>query len=199
MAITYVGAGAVAGANPVAVPTGYAAGDLFILFVSGAGSKTTPSGWTLATTVAATSYVFTKIATASESAVTLNTFQAAGSAVIVAYRGVTGAYQVNATMTVGTATTSPNANSITTTVPNERIIWLYATTTPAATLTANASTTSRVNSAPTASKYGLLIADVAQASVGAITQRPATASVSRTWAVGALGLVPKSSDFFLMF
>lgn len=190
MAISFVGSGAVASANPVAVPTGYAAGDVLILVAAGVGSQTTPSGWTLVTSVTGTTFVYTKIATASESAVTLSGFTTTGTAVMVAYRGCSGVYQTNATMAIGAGTTAPNTNAITTLYSPQTVVYLSGTTNQSATLTTNAGTTSRVLRSPTASKYGLIIADAAQATAGAITQRPSTSSINSTWASGAIALAP---------
>jgi hypothetical protein len=194
MAISFVAAGAVAtGTNPtVAVPTGYATDDFLVLAVAANAAVTTPAGWTLIGSQITTPriYLYRKFATSSESSVTVTVASTTAVGVMLAYRGV------NTTDTISTGRTATSTtiatNTLTTTYANEYVVSAYAMTIGAATWTAPASTTSRVDSASTAALDGLLIVDELQAAAGVSTARTATSSVSK--ALGAISFSIYTSD-----
>jgi hypothetical protein len=185
MAISFVGAGTVqTGANStVDVPSGYAAGDTLLIVTSGTATPTTPTNWVSIYAQGANRFltVFLKIATASESSVTLVQSGTSSKAVMLAYRG-TSYFDVVGTVATGTST-SPATTSQTTRFANDYVVSFYATqlnATPS-TWTAPASTTSRVNSGNSASVTGMLIVDELQVSAGASATRTATLSSSTAW------------------
>jgi hypothetical protein len=185
MAISFVGAGTVqTGANStVNVPAGIAAGDTLLIFTSGTATPTTPTNWTSIFFQGTGRYltVLLKIATASESSVTLVQSGTSSKAVMLAYRG-TSYFDVVGTVATGTST-SPATTSQTTRFANDYVVSFYATqlnATPS-TWTAPASTTSRVNSGNSASVTGMLIVDELQVSAGASATRTATLSLSTAW------------------
>jgi hypothetical protein len=186
MAISFVGAGAVStGANStVAVPAGIAAGDTLLIVTSGTTpTPTTPTDWVSIYAQGSLRFltVFLKIATASESSVTLVQSGTSSKAVMLAYRG-TSYFDVVGTVATGTST-SPATTSQTTRFANDYVVSFYATqlnATPS-TWTAPASTTSRVNSGNSASIAGMLIVDELQAAAGASATRTATLSSSTAW------------------
>jgi hypothetical protein len=181
MAISFVAAGTVAsGTNPtVTVPTGYAAGDLLIIAITGT-TVTTPTGWTLLSSnaTAPICFVYYKTASASESSVVMTSASTNTRVVMVAYRGQSG-LDVTGTFKQAAAGNSTIAtNSLTTTTNNDYIISFYAQTTIAQTWTAPASTNTRVNASGTASVRGILLVDELQTSAGATTVRTATTSAA---------------------
>ena len=194
MPISFVAAGAVAtGTNPtVAVPAGYATDDFLVLAVAANAAVTTPAGWTLIGSQATTPriYLYRKFATSSEPSVTVTVASTTAVGVMLAYRGV------NTTDTISTGRTATSTtiatNTLTTTYANEYVVSAYAMTIGAATWTAPASTTSRVDSAGTAALDGLLIVDELQAAAGVSTARTATSSVSK--ALGAISFSIYTSD-----
>jgi hypothetical protein len=205
MAISYVGAGAVATGTSLvlAVPAGYAAGDtLFIAVVNSnaTGSFTTPSGWTQrgSTGTARLTTVYTKTATASESSVTITAPNSLDVGVMVCYRGISG-FDVSSNAN-GTSA-SPATTSITTTTANDYIVSVYSSG-ASAIWTAPASTTARVTQNGVAStNIGLLIVDELQAAAGASTVRTASSTTSSTWDALAISFSPSvtnTGNFFFM-
>lgn len=201
MAISFVNAGATQlGTNPVVpVPSGYAAGDLLIIFVSSGSAPTTPSGWTV---LYSSGFLFAyyKTAGASESSVTLS----AGSntcAAMCAYRGV-GGIDVVGSSNSG-ASTSPATVSQTTTRDNDFVISIYQdTAATSATWTAPASTTSRVSSGSDGSHRGLLVVDELKATAGTTTARTATLSTTNGWSSITASIYPGTllnSNFLMLF
>jgi len=196
MAISFVAAGTVGSGTSAApgFPTGYAVGDLLLVFCSGSGSgpiTIAPTGWTkYASTSAQLLTVFYKFATStSEAAVTLSGGSTSCKAVIVAYRGV-GAIQTAAAFTTSSTTTLTTA-SLTTIAANEYVVsWFGAGATPAATFSTPTGTTSRFNSGSSGSIAGLLVVDELQASAGASATRSTTLSNSPSSAAGAIALLP---------
>jgi hypothetical protein len=192
MAISFVAAGAVAtGSSPtVPVPAGYQQGDLLVIALAANALPSTPTGWTLIANQTTTPaiYVFRKFATGSETSVLVTSSSTATSAVMLAYRGV------SATDTVSTGTTATSTTiatgTLTTSYANEYVVSIYGMTTGAATWTAPASTTSRVNSAGTASVDGLLVVDELQAAAGVSTARTATSSVSKALSAISFSIIP---------
>lgn len=182
MPISFVGAGTVqTGANPtVDVPSGYAAGDALLIVTVGSTNPTTPTNWTQINSGLGGGRLITvllKIATASESSVALSGLAGTTTkAVMLAYRGTSYFDVVGGNSGVTSTTITPT--SLTTRFANDYVLNFYSCTNTAATITAPASTTTRVNSASTASVTGLLIVDELQATVGAIAARTATFSVS---------------------
>ena len=188
MAISFVGAGTAASGNPatLTVPSGYAAGDLLLIFATTTGGASTPTGWEVVTNASVNTIIYSKIATNSESSVVYSSGGSASSAVMLAYRGV-GYVDVVGTNSSGTNLT-PTTNSLTTRFANDWVISFYSTNNTAATITAPASTTQRSNQSPTGTTRGLLIADESQALAGASTTRAATLSTTVTWAARAIAL-----------
>ena len=198
MAISFVGAGTVqTGANStVDVPAGIAAGDTLLIVTSGTAIPTTPTNWVsiYAQGTGRNLTVFLKIATASESSVTLVQSGTSSKAVMLAYRG-TSYFDVVGTVATGTST-SPATTSQTTRFANDYVVSFYATqlnATPS-TWTAPASTTSRVNSGNSATVTGMLIVDELDAVAGATTSRVATLSSSTAW--GAVAISFKEPQVF---
>jgi len=188
MAISFVGAGTVQTGSSVTlpVPSGYAAGDLLLIFLSTIGSPTTPTGWEIVTNASGNTVIYSKIATSSEASVSLSTGSALTPSVMLAYRGV-GYVDVVGTNSSGT-NLAPTTNSLTTRFANDWVISFYTTNNTAATITAPASTTQRSNQSPTGTNRGLLIADESQAIAGASTTRIAAVSNTVTWAARAIAL-----------
>jgi hypothetical protein len=185
MAISFVGAGTVqTGANStVDVPAGYAAGDTLLIVTSGTATPTTPTNWVSIYAQGANRFltVFLKIATASESSVTLAQSGTSSKAVMIAYRG-TSYFDVVGTVGNGTSIL-PATNSLTTRFANDYVVSFYATqlnATPS-TWTAPLLTTSRVNSGNSTTVTGMLIVDEAQAAAGASTTRIGGLSSSTAW------------------
>jgi hypothetical protein len=190
MAISFVGAGTVqTGANStVDVPAGIAAGDTLLIVTSGTATPTTPTNWVSIYAQGANRFltVFLKIATASESSVTLVQSGTSSKAVMIAYRG-TSYFDVVGTVGNGTSIL-PATNSLTTRFANDYVVSFYATqlnATPS-TWTAPLLTTSRVNSGNSASITGMLIVDEAQAAAGASTARIGGLSSSTAWSSVAI-------------
>jgi len=199
MAISFVGAGTVStGANStVAVPAGIAAGDTLLIVTSGTTpTPTTPTDWVSIYAQGSLRFltVFLKIATASESSVTLVQSGTSSKAVMLAYRG-TSYFDVVGTVATGTST-SPATTSQTTRFANDYVVSFYATQLNATpyTWTAPASTTSRVNSGNSASVTGMLIVDELQVSAGASATRTATLSSSTAWS--AISISFKETQVF---
>jgi len=190
MAISFVGAGTVqTGANStVDVPAGIAAGDTLLIVTSGTAAPTTPTNWVSIYAQGSGRFitVLLKIATASESSVTLTQSGTSSKAVMLAYRGTSYFDVIGGTST--STSTSPATTSLTTRFANDYVVSFYATqlnATPS-TWTAPASTTSRVNSGNSASVTGMLIVDELQVSAGASATRTATLSSSTAWASVAI-------------
>jgi hypothetical protein len=189
MAISFVGSGTVStGANPtVAVPAGVAAGDLLLIYVNSNGSSSPPTNWTTVTNAVFSLAIYSKIATSSESAVTLSAGGVEAVSVMVAYRGV-GYIDAAGSAFTGTST-SALSPSVTTRFANDWVLNFYSVNSgSAAALTAPASTTQRVNRTNTGSLRGFLLVDELQATAGASTARTATLSVSNTWNTRAIAL-----------
>ena len=188
MAISFVGAGTVATGNPaiLSVPTGYAAGDLLLIFTTTQGSPTTPTGWSSVTSASGNATIYSKIATSSEASVSLTTSTTVSASVMLAYRGV-GYVDVVGNGSSGTSLT-PTTNSLTTRFANDWVISFYSCNNVAATLTAPALTTQRSNQSPTGTTRGLLIADESQAIAGASIARIAALSTSVPWTAIAIAL-----------
>ena len=209
MAISFVAAGAVAtGVNPsIGMPAGIVANDFLILVITNTAAVTTPTGWTALTTYTAATpqmYLFTKIATGSETAITV-TLTTTCKAVTIAYRGTSG---IDVFGTYKNASTTVATNTLTTTQANDYVISIWGqSNTLTGTFTAPTGTglTTQVNSGSvSAVSRGLLIVDELQASAGATTARTATASVANVLTSIALSLKPSGvsanngSFFFLM-
>jgi hypothetical protein len=163
------------------------AGDFLIILTTGPITPSTPTNWTLLSNTGLSRFLtfYSKIASASELSVTLG--GTTSKAVMVAYRGV-GWADVGSPNS-GSTGTSAVTNSITTRFANEYVLSIYASnSSPAATFTAPASTTTRINSPSTGSFNGILLVDEFQASAGATTVRTATLSSSTGWASNAISL-----------
>lgn len=188
---SFVAAGTAAtGTNPsVGTPAGFAANDLLIICGASGSSWTAPAGWTVGRTNAVGPRLsfWYKIATGAEGAEALTNGSTASIAVMLAYRGV------NATPldVLGTSNTTLTTTSLTTTVANDLVISLYATSTNADTWTSTpASTTVRFNSGGTAAVRALLVVDELKAAAGATSTRTATAATGGTLASDAISFKP---------
>lgn len=175
-----------------ALPNAYSAGDLLVLhLISGTGGITTPTGWSLLTSVTLTAisriqHVFYKYAAASETAPTIS---ATCSGAMFAYHGVV---SIDVFRTKGPTTgSSASTEAPTTVAANECILSLYAAGIANATWTAPASTTTRLNQGASSTLSGMLVVDEQQLTAGAGTSRTATLSGSTlTWGTVAIGLSP---------
>jgi hypothetical protein len=198
MAISFIGAGTVGtGTNPTAgIPPSILKDDLLLIVTSGSATPTTPTGWTPVSTQGAGQFltVFFKFATASEANVSLTQTGTSSRAVMLAYRGA-GGIETRPAFATGTGTTV-TPNTLTTTYSNDYVISLYACAVTATTWTANASTTSRVNSAPTAALTGLLIADELKAAIGLSTARAATLAASRAWSALSIAIIEDNRNLY---
>jgi hypothetical protein len=196
MPITYVGSSAVAtGANPnIASPAGLFPGDLLILITTG---TTTPGissfsyqPWNRIYAQGLNEFItiFYKFSTGQvDGGALLNTLTSTRSkSVILAYRGV-GNIDVLGSAINATGLTV-NTNTLTTNYANDFVLSIYSDSTGASTFTNPTGTTNRINSAPTASVLGLLIADELQAVAGLSTARTGTHSVSKSFSSIALAL-----------
>ena len=143
MAIAYRSAGTyVSGIGNVTpgVPAGYAADDIFILFVEGdeLGALSTPSGWTYITTEVGNSSqcaAYWKRSTASESAPTYTDLGDHTSAIILALSGCLATGSPIDTFSGSSATgTTVSFPTITTSVANCMIVGAVAPTATAITL-----------------------------------------------------------------
>jgi hypothetical protein len=189
MPISFVGSGTVASGNPVTldIPVGVVAGDTLLIFATSTGSVGTPTNWTVVTNAVNAGVIFVKVATSSESSVSLATGSSSGTAVMVAYRGV-GYVDVVGSAFSGTST-SASGSSVTTRFANDWVLNFYGVESGVvANWTAPASTTQRVNASAGASARGLLLVDELQAVAGASTARTATLSTSRSWATRPIAL-----------
>jgi hypothetical protein len=184
MAIAFVAASAVVtGADPtVAIPAGYAEGNLLVLVTTGTATPTTPTGWTQRYAQGAGRFVtvLTKYAGSTEASVALTLAGTTSKSVMLCYSGA-GSYDVVGTVATGTSTSAATVSQ-TTTYANDFVISIFARTTTASTFTVPASTTSRVNSSSSTSINGLLLVDELQAAAGASAVRTSTLSVSGAWA-----------------
>ena len=193
MAIAFVAASAVVtGASPtVAIPAGYAEGNLLIIVAVGAsGTPATPTGWTQRYAQGTGRFltILTKYAASSEASVSLTGMGSGATSVMVCYSGVAN-YDALSTIATGTSTTATTGTQ-TTTYDNDYVISTFARATGASTFTTPTGTTSRVNSAATAGSSGLLIADELQASAGTTTARSTTLSASGAWAAISISFTP---------
>jgi hypothetical protein len=190
MPISFVGAGAVAVGNAptVAVPAGVVAGDALLLFVTTAGvAPTAPTNWTVISSSPTESLIYFKIATSSETSLTLNNIGNGGLSVMLAYRGVGYVDVIGTPTTASSSAATPN--SVTTRFANDWIISFY-TNNPlnGASWTTPASTTQRAIQASTGTIRGLLLVDEAQAVAGASAARTSTLPSAITYTVRAIAL-----------
>lgn len=200
MAISFVGAGAVAAGDNVTVdiPSGYQRNDLLILTVTGGTFQpNVPAAWRLVGSQTTTPriYIFAKYAASTESSVSVTNASASGLSVILAYRG-TGTLDVNPSFATATSTTIAT-NSITTALTNDYVVSLYSMATGVATWTAPGSTTTRVDSAGTSTLSGLLIVDELQAAAGASATRTATSSVSKALSTASFAISESGNRYWV--
>jgi hypothetical protein len=203
MAISFVAAGAVATSTTstlnVAPPAGIVKNDLLLLVTASNSVNTTPAGWTLLNSQGSGQNltVYSKITSGTESTVAVTiTGATISKGAMIAYRGAGG---IEARPAYTTGTVSPmTPNTLTTTYANDYIINLYACASGGATtLTANASTISRVNSAGATSAFGLLIADELKVTAGVSTARAATTSVSRAWSALPIAIIETRTVYWV--
>jgi len=202
MAIAFVAASAVVtGSNPtVAVPAGYAQGNLLIIVATTPGGllSSVPTGWVsrYVQTGGQRINILTKYATTQETSVSLAGLNDAGcKAVMLCYSGA-GSYDVVGTLATGSSATA-TTTAQTTTYANDYVISIYARAIGASTFTTPASTTSRVNSSSTATINGLNIVDELQASAGLGTARASTLSVAGAWSAINLSFVPTRTLYWV--
>lgn len=168
--------------NPtVALPAGHTAGDLLVIAFAGGGADcTTPAGWTQSLVSSGTAprlATYYKIDGGSESNVSISGGSTTTIAVMLAYSGCPASpSDVTGTVNIVTAT-SVATNTLTTTQANDLVISMFTSNTSAATWTPPASgTTTRYDSAGTASRCALLVVDETKTAAGVTTARSATAS-----------------------
>ena len=181
----FIAAGTVAtGANPtVTLPSGWASGDLLVLWGGSNSNFTSPAGWTVPLNHTATNprAIFAyKFATGGETSLSLTNSGTSTSAVMLAYRNIS-AVDVTGTVNTGSST-SPATTSLTTTVPDDLVVSCYSNNSNTSPFTGTpASTNVRVNFDGTAtSTRPLLIVDENKSTAGATTSRIATIS-STLW------------------
>ena len=203
MAISFVSAGTpgTGSSASMGVPTGYAAGDFFLLVVYSGLSVSTPSGWT--SVVSGSSYyIFKRTATASESAVTFSGIGAQSRGVILDYRGTNGTDALGSfnSATSATATTT----SLTTTLTNDYVISMFEGPNSLTSMSTPTGTTLRFSGVGGGSYFSLIIVDELQASAGATTARSSTLNTSGSWTTYALSISETATattdgNMFLLF
>jgi hypothetical protein len=193
MAVTFVAASAtVTGANPtVAVPAGYAQGDLLVIVTTGTATPTTPAGWTQRSAQGATGFItlLYKFAGGTEASVAVTLAGTTSKAVMLAYRGASAIDTVSG-FTTATAATSVATGLTGNAFANELEVSIFVGNNVAGTWTAPALTTSRVNSAPTTAVNGMLIVDETQAAAGNSTSRTGTITAAHTLSAVAFSIIP---------
>ena len=193
MAVTFVASSpTVAGANPtVAVPTGYAQGDLLVIVTTGTATPTTPTGWTQRSAQGATGFItiLYKFASGTEASVALTLVGTTSNSVMIAYRGASAIDTVSG-FTTATAATSVATGLTGNAFANEVEVSIFVANNVAGTWTAPALTTARTNSASITTNNGLLIVDETQAAAGNSTSRTATITGSHTLSAVAFSIIP---------
>lgn len=201
MAISFVAASAVVtGNNPsLSIPAGYLSGDLLLIVTTGTATATTSTApWRSLSAQGASQFItiLYKFASTIEASPAVSLIGSTSKSVMLAYRGA-GGIEILPAYTTGTGTTA-TPNTLTTTYANDFVINVYANLSGAArTLTANASTTSRVNSATTTTTNGLLIADELKAAAGVTTARAATISASSAWSAFSFAIIPNRTLYWV--
>jgi hypothetical protein len=193
MAVSFVAASAVVtGANPtVAVPSGYAQGDLLVIVTTGTATPTTPAGWTQSGVQGGTGFItiLSKFASGTEASVAVTLAGTTSKAVMLAYNGASAIDTVSG-FTTATAATSVATGLTGNAFANELEVSIFVGNNVAGTWTAPALTTSRVNSSPTTAVNGMLIVDETQAAAGNSTSRTGTISTSHTLSAVAFSIIP---------
>jgi len=209
MAATFIGAGTVGLKNnpTVTVPTGYAAGDLLVIFITSSVTPTTPTGWTLKTsfTTSPQYYIYTKTATSSESSVTITANVTTAAAVMTCYRNVnTSSFDAISTAKNSASTISLSTNTLTTTAANDLILNIYFTTGVNGSWVAPLGTNVEVSTISTNLDRNILIVDELQASIGTSTARTGTFSATVGMSCVQIALLDAtttvtSGNFFRLF
>lgn len=184
--ITFVNVGTVGtGVNPTAaLPSGWATGDLLVIWGGSNNNFTSPAGWNISLNYTATSprALFAwKIATSGETNVSITNSGGSTSVVMGAWRNVSG---LDTNGTVGTGiSTSNTTNTLVTTVDNSIVISAFSNNQNTSTYTGTpASTTVRLNFDGTAtSSRPLLLVDEIKTTAGTTTARTATIGSSQSW------------------
>ena len=214
MSIALVNSAASSGTSSsatVSLPSGYASGDLLIVFLTvGSYTPTTPSGWTLTTQIGTgpdTFYAYTRVSNGTEGSSI--TFSLSGStwwtALSLAYSGTSTTSPVNASGTAAGATpvASPvtaAVGSITTTVANTLLLYAVSpsgskNTAQTTSLTAPSGFGTPIYGEAQAYVYQQAAASMAQSASGATGTITGTYSVSgnSTWGAILLALAPVAS------
>jgi hypothetical protein len=195
MAISFVAAGGVATQQnaTVTLPAGIAAGDLLIIVSCGSSASTitatTYPGWTriLNQGAAQNICVHTKIANGADTSVVLSQIGNSSKAVMLAYRGC-GWYDVVASINSGTGTNA-TTNTQTTGFANDYVTSIFATAaSTTATFSPPMGVTTRVNSAPSGTITGLLLADELKATAGTTTARTSNLTTSVAWSTVSISI-----------
>lgn len=200
MAVSFVGASATyLGASPtIYVPPGLLQGDMLIIVTTGSATPTTPTGWTQKSAQGANQFVTVlyKFATGTETTQSLTIAGATSTSVMLAYRGADNIDTVSTFATASAATTVAT-NTLSTTLANEYVVSVFAGSAAAGTWTAPGSTTTRVNSAATASNLGLLLVDELQAASGTSTSRTGTITNSHNLTGFSFSLVSSNNRYWV--
>lgn len=214
MSIALVNSAAASGTSssaPISLPSGYASGDLLIVFLTVESyTPTTPSGWTLTTQIGTGHgkfYAYTRVSNGTEGPSV--TFSLGGStewtALSLAYSGTSTTSPVNAsgTASIPSAVASPVSaavGSITTTVANTLLLYAVSPAGPTGTaqttsLTAPSGFGTPIYGTPQAYVYQQAAASMAQSASGATGTITGTYSVSgnSTWCAILLALAPAAS------
>lgn len=203
MAISFVAASAVVtGANPtIAIPAGYAEGDLLIIVNTNGGmvgTPATPTGWTQRYAQPTNEFItiLTKYASSTETSVSLSVTPTTNKAVMLCYRGA-GSYDVISTIAAGSGTTA-TTNTQTTTYADDYVISIFSrnSVNGSSSFTVPAGTTSRVNSGTTPAVMGVLVVDELKATAGLTTARSSTFT-SGLWSAIAISFVPTRTLYWV--
>ena len=207
MAISFVGAGTQSSGTSLSlgIPSGYGAGDLFLLFLAqGPGTATfsTPSGWTVVDSLYTTGInrsgsqytIYKKTASASESSVSFTTTDSSTVGVILAYRNVSGIQTFVSSFS--TVVVSSDASiSMSTTTANEYVISAFFNTlqSSGSYFSTPSGVTQRATALDSASLCGFFIGDELQASPGGTTSRTSTLAPNSSFVSDiAIALLPSA-------
>lgn len=208
---SFVGASSLATGSSISVsiPSGVMAGDLLVMVVSDStGAIPSVSGWTeigpISSSNGPKSSVFYKMASASESAVSISGLDSDGTGLMVAYRNI---LKFDTSSASAGDSASITTNSIITSATDDLIISVFTWESSFGTVSFNAppSTNVRANySSIGLSNQGVIIVDENQSSIGSSTQRTATMSAGGThdtWVAFALAFKQNANagNMLLMF
>lgn len=190
-------AGAGSSTTTIALPATYSVGDVLILITTTySGFNATPSTGNYSLIYESTGKlkVYYKIATASESSVTVSN-ASPQYGVILAYSNIVSSDVANSS--TGTSASAANTNAVTTTQIDDLVLSIFTRTIGASTWgTTPTSTTQRFSFNSTVGFPGLFICDENQSAVGTTATRTITTSTSAAWCAGTVAFKQNSGNFF---